>query len=271
MRGLLTWRAAYHTINREERNVAALLYHILLVNGNLQRFLTTIDCRLPVVADELAIYVEYALLRDLWRQIGLTEAIEEEANQRRRDLIRQLLPLSNADILRATSEADFNRYFIAEHKVSRDTIQSPGAWNLLRLSQSIADDQEFYQACMIKWAFKAKPDIVIHTSHDAAVCIEAKYESGEGRYPVGKAEVAEFRRRQGKGASVSQTEVQRYLMQDVLGLETQHIMIRKRPKPDAAQATYTWAHVFRDLVLDGVPDFAREWIARLIGEADSWI
>ena len=45
IRHLLDWTDGYHRISREERNVAAIFYHVLLLGENLQRFLDMIGCK----------------------------------------------------------------------------------------------------------------------------------------------------------------------------------------------------------------------------------
>jgi hypothetical protein len=54
-RSLLGWNEGYHAICREERNVAAIFYHLLLQGTNLRRFLGHVKCKLPIRADEIAV------------------------------------------------------------------------------------------------------------------------------------------------------------------------------------------------------------------------
>lgn len=101
LRELAGTDAAYWTINREERNVVALLYAALLQGDNLECFLREVAPDLPVDPDQIAVYVEYAFLRDLWNVLP-------RADTRRRDFI--LAKLDTADV-RALADAD------------------PGTWN----------------------------------------------------------------------------------------------------------------------------------------------
>jgi hypothetical protein len=80
-------------------------------------------------------------------------------------------------------------------------------------------------ACRIKWAFKAKPDIVIHADCEHALCVELKLESGEGSYPSEAGEKKLLRER-GLFAEkkvlplpMSQTDLQKFLMTRLLGLD----------------------------------------------------
>jgi hypothetical protein len=74
IRAAFNFTQPYWTINREERNYAALLYHALLSGDNLNRFLDYVGCDFPVNEHELAAYVEYAYLRDLWEAAGASNA-----------------------------------------------------------------------------------------------------------------------------------------------------------------------------------------------------
>ena len=127
-------------------------------------------------------------------------------------------------------------------------------------NKTIIDDDEFLKTCMFKWAFNAKPDIVIHTSRDEAVCIEAKLKSSEGKYPQSGSEKTIFKSR---GLDyVRQTALQRYLMQDLVGIETQFVFLVEKP----AKTSYThellfWKDVFSSLDVSGLPQFMHEIIA----------
>ena len=50
----------YYLINREERNLAAIFYHVLLINNNLERFITKLKIDFPIIPEEMGIYFEYA-------------------------------------------------------------------------------------------------------------------------------------------------------------------------------------------------------------------
>ena len=131
-----------------------------------------------------------------------------------------------------------------------------------RFDRTIKDDDEFLKTCIFKWAFNAKPDIVIHTSKDEAVCIEAKLKSSEGQYPQSGSEKRIFGSR-GLGY-VRQTGLQRYLMQDLLGIETQFVFLVEKP----AETSHThelllWKDAFRSLDVSGLPRFIHEIIGAI--------
>ena len=254
IRDYLNWTDGYTAINREERNLAAVLYHALLLEDNLTPFLALIDCPFDVVESEKAIFVEYAYPRDLWSQI--------KDNTTKRGLILELLKPSNMNALQEMSVVDFNSYFGAVPRASVKHVQSPGSWSVPRFDRTIKEDDEFLKTCMFKWAFNAKPDIVIHTSRGEAICIEAKLKSSEGKYPQSGGEKKIFQSR--ALDYVKQTSVQKYLMEDLLGIETQFVFLVQRLSEGKTPASFKlllWKDVFRTLDLSDLPQFMHEIIA----------
>ena len=112
-----------------------------------------------------------------------------------------------------------------------------------QVHQTIGDPAEVPRTCMFKWSFNAKPDIVIHADRDRALCIEAKLESGEGQYPASASEKAIFDK---LGLPrVSQTRLQRYLMEDMLGIETEFLFLIPELTSHATDhRMVTWATAF---------------------------
>lgn len=256
-RSLLGWTDGYHAICREERNVAAIFYHLLLQGTNLRRFLDRVGSKLPMRADETAIYFEYAYLRDLWN--ARVRDVETA-----RALILDLLAPPNADELRGMSVVELNEFFGAVPVASREYIQMPGKWSIERFAPHILDDDAFLRTCRFKWAFNAKPDIVIHTTHDAALCVEAKVESGEGQYPTKPSEIAEFNRR---GIPLQgQTDLQTYILRELLGIDAEFVfLVAKASARSETHRTITWAEAFGALDTSGCPPFIERWIARIVG------
>ena len=258
IRQYLNWTDSVTAINREERNLAAVFYHTLLLKDNLTRFLALIDCPFDVVESEMAIFVEYAGPRDLWSQI--------KHNDTKRGLILEVLKPSNTNALQEMSAFDFNKHFGAVPRPSVKYVQSPGTWSVPRFDKTIRDNDEFLRTCMFKWAFNAKPDIVIHTSNDHAICIEAKFKSAEGQYPQSGTEKRIF---QSRGLHyVSQTNLQKYLMQDLLGITTQFVLLVEKPsKPSDPHQVLLWKDVFSTLDLSVLPRFMHEIIDALTTSA----
>jgi hypothetical protein len=247
-RALLDWHDGYHTICREER-------HLLMHGQNLRRFVKLAECKLPVVDDEVGIYFEYAFLRDLWNAEVHGKA------ERGRKLILDLLKPKNASELEKMSILDFNAFFGAVPRPSRDFIQSPGNWSIERFAPHIDDNDELLRICRFKWAFNAKPDLVIHLNHNAALCAEAKLTSGEGQYPMKPTEKAEFSRR---GLALqNQTDLQAYILRELLGLEADFIfLVEDASATSSTHRTLTWRQTFDALDTSMCPPFMQSWIRR---------
>ncbi|HPN32616.1 MAG TPA: hypothetical protein PKY81_16815 [bacterium] len=256
IRKFLNFEKNYYLFNREERNLAAIFYYALLINENLKIFLETIKCDFEIIPEEFGIYFEYSYLRDLWTYI--------DGNEKKRELILKFLKPKNIDFLSSASIKDFNSYFGAVPKPSSEFIQFPGNWSLSKYEKNINDNEEFLKICKFKWAFNIKPDIVIHTSNKNAVCIEAKLESGEGFYPNNKNECDMFVRRfSSKTHYVRQTELQKYLFEELIGCRTQFLFLVSKNATSKTHETIFWKEIFSKFNLINCPYFIRKWIETL--------
>jgi len=267
IRTLLDFNGSYSHINREERNLAAILYYALFHNDNTQRFLTLIGDHDECDSGDFGIYFEYSFLRDLWRNID-KESDRHRSNELKRRVILELLEPANAEELRSKTILEFNTYFGCVPQPSDSFIQSPGKWSIIGnprigiegFSQTMGDNGLFGKACRFKWAFNIKPDIVIHKSKASAVCIEAKLESREGHYPSRRAEEMIFAAR-GITDKITQTELQRYMMKELLGVRTEFVLLVKNPTSGSdSHTTLTWREAFRCLDTSGFHPFLLEWI-----------
>ena len=154
--------------------------------------------------------------------------------------------------------------FGAVPKPSEKYVQNPGNWSVARFSSAITDNDDFLATCIFKWCFNAKPDLVLQIAAERVVCIEAKLESGEGRYPMASIEKKIFRRR--GLPSVGQTEVQRHMFERILGYETEFILLaKKRPRLEASHRFLSWGKAFDALDCDGMPEFMRRTIRATAG------
>ncbi len=249
----LNYKDGYYKINREERNLAAIFYHTLLLGDNLKLFLDEIGCKFPIVEKEMGIYFEYAYIRDLW-------STNTPTNEIKRKLILDLLQPNNRQELEKLSVLDFNTYFGANRTLSTEYIASPGNWSIRYFHKTITDNVEFLKVCKFKWCFNAKPDIVIHTSHDTAVCIEAKFESGEGKYPSTDIEKEIFKNR---GIElVGQLSIQKKTMEELLGIQTEYIFLVQRKSINETHKAWTWKEAFAKLDTTNCPYFIKEWLKR---------
>ena len=253
IRTALNFTDGYFKINREERNLAAIFYHTLLIDDNLKKFLDKIGSKFPIVDTEMGIYFEYAYIRDLWSNI-------RQGNGFKRKLILDLLQPSNRHELEKLSVLEFNKYFGANRTLSTEHIASPGNWSIRYYHKNIADNFEFLKVCSFKWCFNAKPDIVIHTTHNTAICIEAKFESGEGKYPSNDFEKKIFSQR---GINlVGQLSIQKKIMEELLGIQTEYIFLVQKKSVTETHKAWTWKEAFADLDTNKCPFFIKEWLKR---------
>jgi hypothetical protein len=252
---------SYYDIIREERNLTAILYHLLLIDDNLRKFLDLIDADyLDKSHYEMEVYYEYAFLRDLWHDIDEKEKCrtQDEANDIKREYIIEFLDSKKGFGLEsilgksATSIHEFNEYFGATPKASSKFIQSPARWNIDRFNEDKKDMSLLEEVCKLKWAFNVKPDLVIHSSNENVLCIEAKLESPESSYSFGKSIV-----------KCSQRDMQKYLMTDILGYNDPKMIFLSVNKKDHGNGEYMWSDVFNKLSYGSCPAFVKSWINRI--------
>lgn len=241
----------FWTFNREERNAVAILFGLLARPGNLEEFARLLDWGPADLADA-EMSVEWTFLRDLWNH-----------HSRQRDIaglrtaILDCLQPENHDRLAACSTLEFNTHFGAVPQASSVYVQSPSNWSVARFDNTITSDDEFRRTCRFKWAFNIKPDLVIQTPSGQVLCVEAKWDSGEGSYPATEPEKAIFRRRQLK--YLTQTEVQRYLVEQVLGFTGNFAYLARTKFVTAAGRCITWAELLPALDRSGAPRFIVDW------------
>jgi hypothetical protein len=240
---------------REERNFAAVLYHLLLDENRLGAFLRLIGVSARDV-DKVGVYFEYAHLRDLWSFVAKSETNVAAQNQRYRDAVIAMLQMRPGRAL-PTDTRLFNEFFIGEgsRAASVTYIQMPSRWNDAQFQRWVEfDDEDFARrACKLKWAFNAKPDLVLHLGPDKVVCIEAKLGSGIGAYRAKTGDPKCF--------GMTQTKLQEFILQDLLGYETDEtsfVMISKtKGAPTKPWRNFTWHEVF-EAVLNAHPPAAGE-------------
>ena len=159
----------YSEVNREERFFCFLLSHALLMSHQVRKGFAALaekKCNLCLDPEHLEVYVEAAALRDYWRDLGDPVNYNEETHNRRLSILELIFKRYNIslDIL------DQREVFWTSTK----KLWNPNHWSIDGLKKAGLD-----QLIEVKWAFNAKPDIVLVSSVSALV-IEAKVESPEG-------------------------------------------------------------------------------------------
>ena len=246
----------YSTINREERNYAALLFAALCLPNNAQRFLKSCGYNQKIDA-EFGIYFEYAYVRDLWYTIS-----DEEI---KKSIIRNHLKVKNIDAILNLPLKEINQLFGVSGQASTKFLQYPGKWSVSKYHHHFLDNEDFLAICKFKWAFNIKPDIVIHLDKDHAICLEAKYESGEGVYPASTQDKKIFKARGLANNSIRQIELQDYMMQTLLGIQTDFLLLVPKQKNDSKYKSITWVEAFSYLDTEQMPAFAKTMIATISG------
>ena len=227
---------------REERNFAAVLYHLLLDEERLGIFLELIGLS-AAQARDAGIYFEYAHLRDLWAEAGARYGTAG-SNARYRDAI--IAMLKNPHVALPMDCKAFNEVFIGpgSRAASASFIQMPARWNDAQYPAWCALGGEAFaqRACILKWAFNAKPDLVVQLGDGQFICIEAKLESGIGAY----------RARTGLSAAffgMTQTRLQEFIFNELLRVPTEFVIVSKddRRETVAPWRQHTWQEVFAAL------------------------
>ena len=236
----------YCDINREERNYSAILFAALCNQKNAEKFLKRCGFD-EKIGPDFGIYFEYAYLRDLWKQI--------EDENIKKEIIRQHLEINQIETILGKSVIEINRAFGVKGNPSRHHIQYPGNWVISKFDQNFGD-KDFEKICLFKWAFNIKPDIVIHLDKANAICIEAKVESSESSYPSTSIEKAILAKRGIKNPLVRQCDLQKTMMEKLLGINTNCLCLSKKANEEKGKLnSVTWKEAFADLDLSYFPPY----------------
>ena len=259
----------YYQFVREERLFCGALTHLLMQKGpNLATFLQLVnakaqaDSQLPLTRlDEAEVYVEFAFLRDYWH--GL-----DRDNRAKRRLIFDLL--SRVDGLRhyqsdsfPNAVAEFNAIFmgVPGGRIKNDIV-SPGRWSVTGLFERFgARPDEFRDFCRFKWSFNIKPDIVVLLPGSKPLCVEAKFESKEGRYPTSSSDCVAFDAAFGEEEGhVGQIELQQFMFATLLDAPCQSVFIGRSALSVPDSISLSWEEVFKRLDLTSSIGYVRRLV-----------
>ncbi|MBF4482338.1 hypothetical protein [Dehalococcoides mccartyi] len=166
----------YIEVNREERHFCALFVHALLSSELVRTaFIEMIRSRygIELFSDSLEIYLEAAVLRDYWNNLGDSRRYSLETSQKRRQVLNGIVEYMGYNI----SAIDDNPFFWTNGiDGNKSKLWSPSHW-----SSSAIEASALPNLLKVKWAFNAKPDIMM-ISDGCALLIEGKLESLEGKY-----------------------------------------------------------------------------------------
>ncbi len=252
IRQIAQFNLNYSEINREERNYAAIFFTALCKPGNAEKFLTYCGFKENIGSD-FGIYFEYAYIRDLWSKI--------KTEQIRKEIIRQKLQINGINDILDLPLIEINKLFGVGGDASSDFIQFPGKWAIVKYNNHFTDNDDFLKICRFKWSFNIKPDIVIHLDKERAICIEAKYESGEGFYPASDLEKAIFSQRKIK--YIGQMDLQKYMMEELLGLKTSFMFLVYKKDKSETHKVISWSEVFKSMDIQEIPKFAFDMVENI--------
>lgn len=249
----------YFLFNREERNHAAIFYALILNPSNLIKFIKLCNCSFNIDENHFGIYFEYSYLRDLWDKI--------KDNKIKKQIIRENLKIKYIDEKLTKDVIEINKFFGVAGIPSSQYIQFPGKWSITKYYKNfIGNKEDFFKVCQFKWSFNIKPDIVIQMNEKQVICIEAKYESGEGSYPSSEIEKNIFKIEFGLN-EIKQTDLQKYMFKDLLGFECLSVFLgHKIINKTNDYLTLTWKDTFNSLDLSSLPLFAKEMIKKISNE-----
>jgi hypothetical protein len=274
LRDLAGLNVPYYDFNREERHLGAILFHLLNRPGNVDRLFALADIKWLVEPKEFGIYFEYSYLRDLWHALGQqrTDANAVKLAAIQWMLKRQGFDAALCDELGQLGTKKFNEQFIGPQCASKGSIrrlpsiQSPANWRLAEFVPRLSGNADVVAACKIKWAFKAKPDLVIHVDREHVVCLELKLESDEGTYPASGSEKTLLRARglfaegRTRPFPMSQRDIQRLALEDLLGLEYKPVYVTRNG--DNGSDILSWRRLFKNLDCSQVSPFMAAAIER---------
>jgi hypothetical protein len=163
----------YLSVNREERFFCVLFAHALLASSSSRKRICDILFRrldVELDPDALEVFLEVAALRDYWNDLGDPKRYSPETHRRRREILDAIMRMESLEpgIIDVTP-----LFWTAQPGSSK--LWSPGRWNLSQLEAA-----NLHQLKPMRWAFNAKPDILL-LSPTGGTVIEAKLESGEGQ------------------------------------------------------------------------------------------
>jgi len=167
---------SYLEVNREERFYCALFAHTLLCSQETRRnFCGFIKHKFGMILEptNFDVYLEAAALRDYWNDLGNPVVYDKDTHFRRREVLALVLREVNV------SDTAIDRHDFFWTSRQHEKLWSPGRWNPRAIKEANLDESVKSRLLSVKWAFNAKPDILIISSSNSLI-IEAKLESGEG-------------------------------------------------------------------------------------------
>lgn len=262
-------QAAYAEFNREERHLAAILFHLLCDRDKAQKLLCSFETGWQLEKN-WAVYFEFSYLRDHWHRLNEPTAKTESVNEKKFEFLCSIVKRLPEPDLQAGFVTNvlkdvnclklFSQY--ASSYTKSDHVISPARWQVRKINESTtltATDKE--AASLLARMFRNKPDIVMQPRPDRALCLELKINSKIDRYRVGVSS------KQSTGSFMSQMQLQKSMMLCIPSLiECKFGLIDKKGTTKIKEKQYiirSWHKIFEEIGYDGQPEFIKSAIASL--------
>jgi hypothetical protein len=174
----------FYEVNREERHYGFLPLSSLIYDQKfLSSFIKLIQEKNIIDftdSKDLDIYAEVALFRDYWFDLGDHKKYTNELHKSRFEIVKSVLNIMNIN-----SEIIEQYDFFWTGKIGESKLWYPGRWEIEKMKDAEQNENiNNFELLRIRWAFNAKPDILIKSSKQA-LFIELKIESGIGENQEG--------------------------------------------------------------------------------------
>lgn len=253
----------YEEVNREERFYCALFSHALLSSAATRSSFSQLvedKIRLRVSPEQMRVFLEAAVLRDYWNDLGDPRVYLEATHDRRREVLDELLVIGELRSELIDRHGLFWSGGIAPAE-AKSKLQSPARWRIPQESSDGLSDEDLKNLRRLERAFNAKPDILL-VSGAMALMLEAKLESGEAVYDQGEG-----------GKQIKQTDIQKFIAEILVKLVpefrgkkiqtcTLGLCGPGTKVPNADKFDFSWAEVARCCDTPEVDAFTKDCFAK---------
>jgi hypothetical protein len=161
----------YSQVNREGRFYCALLAHALLSSKEMREEFSRMvrnRRRVNLSPSNFEIYIQAAVLRDYWRDLGDPNVYSDETHQKRLSVLHTILED------RGVPESAIEEHDLFWTTAERNKVWMPGRWPEQALREAGLEE-----LIPVKWAFNASPDLLIVSGRYVMV-VDASLDPADG-------------------------------------------------------------------------------------------
>jgi hypothetical protein len=247
----------YIEVNREERHFCALFAHALLSSGLARNSLSELvlsRSNIQLDPNNMEVYIEVAALRDYWKTLDDSKTYSANTHEKRRQFLNKII--ENTPL--HPNVIDKYQFFWTKGIDGKNTkLWNPGHWSEKAIKADMVSIIEQKKFLNIKWAFNAKPDMMIASSNQA-ILIEAKLESPESKYGQSDGDQEEIQKLVG------------YLLTKIVPafreIQFHNMLLAKEnpnPKKTKWPLSITWREVINIIGETDLDEFTKENFAQL--------